>query len=45
MFKDKEDEILNLGIQSINIYEYKGKDYGNKQRLDKKAFDEMILIQ
>lgn len=37
MFEGKEDEILNLGMESINLYEYKGNDYANQRKLDKEA--------
>ncbi len=30
MFEGKEDELLNLGLESINIYQYKGNDYTNQ---------------
>lgn len=44
MFEGKEDEILNLGFSSINIYEYKGNDYANRDKLDKEALKEMIAF-
>ncbi len=37
MFKEKEDEILNLGFESINVYEYNGNDYAMQRKRDKEA--------
>lgn len=41
-FMDKKgDNLLDLGINSINIYEFEGDDYQEKRKKDKDIMIEM----
>lgn len=39
--KEKGEKLLDLGINTINIYEFEGADYLKKRQKDKETLDQM----